>query len=286
MPQTVKAKFLLGWMSRHEAMEALKSCHFNEHQSDRKALALWKHYRDKVANLEPRDVISPPALPLTDFERQTVEDYLNRLRSGGNGQFLPEVIKIHPGDLVARQFHVVTERSEQYAESMQDEETRINHCLGIGLEFRGQLVPRQFSPRYTVVDLPHFEFSILPNGNGFTLKEWDRYITAARIAGNRTMLWGGYHRTYALLCQLAGDAEEGAPLVTVMTGRPDVANFLAKPTFVRETVLGERPALLRDFLDEELFISVNLRKRKAQARIDAIRPGKIRLGVHHVNDDA
>jgi hypothetical protein len=88
------------------------------------------------------------------------------------------------------------------------------------------------------------------------------------------------------LCQLAGDASAGAPLITVTTGMPDVVNFLAKPSSVRETVLGDRPALLRDFLNEELFIEVNLRKKRAEGRIEILKPGKFRAGICLVNDES
>jgi len=284
-PSTVKAKLLLGWMSRKEALQALNSCIFDKYLSERKALALWKEYRERVENLEPRNPIYPQGIPLTEAEQRAVESHIARLRGTPNGQYLHEVIKIHPGDLVAKQFQVITERCDTYATEMEDEERRINHCLGVGLNFKGQLVPRHLGPRRVVIDLPHFEFLVEPNGNGLGIRERDRYITAVPI-GERIILWAGYHRTYTLLCQLAGDAAGGAPLLTVMTGIPDVERFLAIPSAARETVLGDRPALLRDFLDENLFMTVNLRKRRAVAFMENIRPGKIRYGVNLVNDDA
>jgi hypothetical protein len=174
---------------------------------------------------------------------------------------------------------------------MQDDGTRINHCLGNGLGFNGQLTPRLINRKIVAIDLPHFEFTLLPVGivNGqiqCQAMEWDRHISAFSVNESRMVLWGGYHRVHALLCQLAGEAAGGAPLITVMTGMPDVVKFLAEPSFVRDTVLGDRPALLRDFLDEELFIEVNLRKRRAQGRVEILRPGKFRTGILHVNDNA
>jgi hypothetical protein len=291
MPSTVKAKFLLGWMNRREALNALNACVFEKPLTEKKAIVLWKHYRDKVAALPPRDLTPIEERVLSNVEQEAVTAHIARLNTTACAQFQPRVIKIHPGGLIARQFQVVTDRSIQYAQEMQDEQTRINHCLGNGLAFTGQLKPRMVHARRIAVDLPHFEFTILPVGvvNGQVqcqITEWDRYITAFVAVENRLVLWGGYHRTYALLCQLAGDASGGAPLITVTTGMPDVLNFLSKPSFVRDAVLGERPALLRDFLDEELFIEVNLRKRRAQGRVEILRPGKFRVGVFHVNDDS
>jgi hypothetical protein len=136
-----------------------------------------------------------------------------------------------------------------------------------------------------VIDLPHFEFTVNMTPTGVNFQERDRYIVAVRLLGGRVLLWGGYHRTHAILCQMAGDAAGVAPLLTVMSGIPEVDDFLARPS-VRELVLGERPALLRDFFDEELFMVVNLRKKRAEGRIEQLRPGKIRAGIRLVDDDS
>jgi len=292
MPQTVKARFLLGWMDKHEAMGALRACVFTPRLNSKKLMALWKHYRDKVNALAPRNVTPIVEQALSAMEVPIVQQYLAGLNAGPKAAFNPRVIKIHPGDMVARQFQVVTERSDLYGQQMQNDLTRVNHCLGIGLACNGQQFPtRLINPKITAIDLPHFEFTLLPVGvvHGQVrcqLVEWDRYITAFSTDQGRMVLWGGYHRTYALLCQLAGDASGGAPLVTVMTGMPDVVNFLTNPSFVRDAVLGDRPALLRDFLDEELFIEVDLRKRRAEGRVEILRPGKFRSGILYVNDDS
>jgi hypothetical protein len=290
MPPTVRAKLLLGWMSQHEALEALKSCHFDEHLSDKKAIALWKHYRNKVAALEPRNVVAAPELVLTEAEQAATKEHIRRIHAGPNAQFAPRVIKISPRDLLAKQFHVLTDRSEQYAEEMKSEGTRISHCLGDGLQFKGQLVFSQITPRRIHVDLPHPEYTVIPtlvNGQPhFEIKERDRYIMAIQAPNGRMVLWGGYHRTHALLCHMAGEAEAVAPLLTVMTGIPEVINFFARPSFVREAILCDRPALFRDFLDEELFMVVNLRKRRARARIEQKGAGKFRWYIDLVNDDS
>jgi hypothetical protein len=230
------------------------------------------------------------AFALTETEQQAITNHVQSLHAGPNGIYFTEMIKVHPGDLVAHQFYVLTERAAQYGQGMQDEQSRINKCLGVGMAFAGPLVQRLVTPKRIAVDLPHREFVPIPINAvnqlaPFTFKERDRYITAVRVNGNRVLLWGGYHRVYTLLRHMAGDAAGGAPLLTVMTGIPEVENFLNKPSFLRETVLGERPALLRDSLDEELFIEVNLRKKRAEGRIEIIRPGKLRAGVYPVNDD-
>ena len=284
MPNTVKAKLLLGWMKQHEAVKALNACVFEEPLTKKKAVTLWSQYRDKVAALAPRNPGPYTELPLTEFEQKAVQDHTQRVSKGAQAAYLRRVIKIHPGDLVARQFHVLSDHSNNYGQQMCNEATRINNFLGVGLEFKGQLVMRQLSPRVTCIDLPHAEYVVFPRPGGFEFRERDRYVLVVP-AGNKLVLWGGYHRTHAVLCHMAGDAAGTAPLLTVMEGIPEVENFFARTSTTRDTVLGERPALLRDFLDEDLFINVNLRKTRAEARIEQVRPGKLRAQVRLVPDD-
>jgi integrase len=61
-------------MKQHEALKTLKFCYFDEHLSDRKAVALWRQYRDRVAALEPRNIAALPVLSLTEAEQQAVAE--------------------------------------------------------------------------------------------------------------------------------------------------------------------------------------------------------------------
>jgi hypothetical protein len=211
------------------------------------------------------------------------------VKAGSQGQFFSSVIKVEPENLVIRQFHVITERAEQYAQAMNSDVTRINHFLGVGLDFKGAFPPpRVVGQNRLAIDLPHAEFVPIPVLNGFTFKERDRYVTGALMPDGRSMLWCGYHRTYAVLVlrQAGGDAAGAAPLLTVMTGMPDVQAFFTEPTLLRDSVFGDRPALLRDFLDNDLSISVDLRKKRAEGRIEQRRRNQLRAGVFLVNDES
>src|SRR5207253_667271 len=121
-----------------------------------------------------------------------------------------------------------------------------------------------------------------------SFQERDRYVSAGVLSDGRMMLWAGYHRTYALLVlrQAGGDAAGAAPLLTVMTGMPDIQGFLTGFSATRATVLGERPALMRDFFDGDLTICVNLRKKRAEGRIWQYRPNKFRAKVFQVDDES
>jgi|SRR5580704_3395687 hypothetical protein len=288
MPKTIEAKLLLGWMGQHEAIDALNSCVFDPPYTKKRAIALWKDYRDKVLALPPRNTLVAEAIDLTEAEKVAIGTHGKNLQGNPMAQFFLRVAKVAPENLVARQYYVTVDRAAQYAELMKDEQTRINHFLGFGMQFAGTLPPPRGLGKLLKVDLPHAEFVPLAIPGGFTFRERDRYVTGADLNGGRMMLWSGYHRTYAieLLRQAGGDAAGAAPLLTVMTGMPDVQGFLASRTAVRDCVLGERPALLRDFLDPDLCVTVNLRKTRAEGRIELYRPTRMRAGVFLVPDES
>lgn len=274
-------------MPQHEALRILNRCYFENHLSDRNAIKLWRGYRDKVLGLAPRNPIAIPRIPFTEAELQAIQAHQQRIVAGPNGIYFEEVIKILPGELVAHQLDVVIEQGEKYAAAIPNEQSRINTFLGVGLGFNGPYVPKRTSRRCVDIDLPHLEFVPIHIGNGvFDFKERDRYVQVVPMPNNRLLLWGGYHRTHTVLCQLGGDAAAVAPLLTVMRGVGDVDKFFARSSPRRDAVLGERPPLLRDFFDEELFITVNLQKIRAVGRVEEIKPGKFRAGVIRVNDDS
>jgi hypothetical protein len=274
-------------MPQHEAIRVLNRCYFEKHLSDRGAIKLWRGYRDKVFALPPRNPTELPRIPFTEAELQAIQAHERRIRSGPNARYFQEVIKIHPGDLVAHQLDVVTDQCEKYAPAIPDVQSRINTFLGVGLEFNGPYIPKRTSRNCVDIDLPHFEFVPIIRANGSVdFKERDRYVQVVSAPDNRLVLWGGYHRTHTVLCQLGGDAAAVAPLLTVMRGIAEVDAFFSRPSPRRDAVLGERPPLLRDFLNEELFITVNLQKSRAVGRVEEIKPGKFRAGVIRVNDDS
>jgi hypothetical protein len=282
MTNTIKAKMLLGWMNQHEAVNALNCCIFDPPLTKKKSIALWKEYRDRVQALNPLVITLPAELALSPGEQTAVDEHIKKVKAGPTARCFSSVMKVDPNLLVARQYYVVTERADQYAQEMADDNVRIARCLGAGMEFKGTLPWKQVNPKVIVVDLPHLEFHPIFEPTGCRFVEGDRYIAAViPETQDRIVLWAGYHRLYAILtlCQGAGDAHGGAPLLTVTTGAPDVDAFFANPSSARDAVLGPRPALVRDFLDDELAITVNLRKRKAQGRIEFVRPNKWRAGV-------
>ena len=288
MGQALETKLLLGWMSQHEAVHVLTSCVSDTSYTKKEAIALWRHYTEKVRELPPRNMLAPDPIDQTEGEKAVVELHCKTLRAGPKGPFLSSVAKVTPENLIVRQYYVFTERTEQYAQEMQDEQSRINRFLGIGMEFKGTLPEPRRLGKLLKVDLPHPEFVPIALPNGFTFQERDRYVTGAHLDGGRMILWCGYHRTLAveLLRQAKSEAAGAAALLTVMTGMPDVQAFFASRTAAHDCVLGERPALLQDFLNSDLCVTVNLRKTRGQGRIEQYCPTKMRAGVVRVPDES
>jgi len=155
-------------MSEFEAIQALNNCIFDPPLTKRNAVALWREYRDRVHALAPRNPVAPLIVsPLTEAQHQAAQRQLANVIVLGKSCFAPEVIKIDPSGLIAKQLFVVTERSEQYCERMNNADEQQNLLFGMGLNFSGQLpAPRCIGPNLTIIDLPHDEFTakFLPNG--------------------------------------------------------------------------------------------------------------------------
>jgi hypothetical protein len=291
MPKTVKAKLLLGNMPKAEALKTLSFCEFSQPLSENDATALWEGYRAKTNNLPLREAASPLPQQLTAKEQKIVANFMKDMKQRPTGPYLSKVIKVDPRDLAIHQFMVITERSQEYAKKMNTEENRALQCLGVGTEFRGQFPVRKVGAT-TIVELPHAEYIVQGMPNGFNFIERDRYISAVE-AGKRLLLWGGYHRTYAVLSQMSPDGAGGAPLLTLMTGVAEVAAFFSdrctRPA-VRDTVVGPRPALFRDFFNPDLFMEVNLRKQRYEMHIrpaaPIVAPGMFRCDPVWANDES
>jgi len=133
MPKTIKAKMLLGWMPRGEALNfLLNDCVFDPPLTEAKALELWEGYRVKVAALPKRVCCVPQRLSLNKREQIAVRDFKKSPKH--TTDTIHDVIKIDPRKVVLHQFYVVTERSEQYLQRMHNDKQRIKHCLGLDIQ--------------------------------------------------------------------------------------------------------------------------------------------------------
>ena len=291
MPKTIKAKLLLGHMPKEEALKTLSFCKFDKPLTENEGVALWDKYREATGKLPEREALAPTELAMSRKERKIVDDFLKQMKRRPTGRFLSSVLKVDPRDLVIHQFMVITERSDGYAKKMSTEVDRARQCMGIGAEFRGQLPTRQMGATI-VVELPHAEFMVQALPHGFNFVERDRYISVVE-AGKRLLLWGGYHRTYAVLSQMSPDGAGGAPLLTLITGVDEVAVFLSERSsrrVVRDAVIGTRPPLFRDFFNPDLFMEVDLRKQRYEMHIQPVAsivaPGMFRCEPVWADDES
>ena len=90
-------------------------------------------------------------------------------------------------------------------------------------------------------------------------------------AGQRLLLWSGYHRTYAVLSQMSPDAQGVAPLLILMKGADLPTRFLGSASerpMVRDLVFSDRPPVFADFLNDDLCIEVDLLKQRMEVHIE------------------
>lgn len=104
------------------------------------------------------------------------------------------------------------------------------------------------------------------NGHGFGIIQTASHVSVS-IAGMRTVLWAGYHRCYGRAA--AGNSENVDR--SVLAAVTNEGNLALAPESgnhaLRDLVLGERPPLLADFLDERLFVEVEVHRKRFELQI-------------------
>jgi hypothetical protein len=266
-------------MERDKAIEYLRNeCVFDPPLTEHQAEALWVRYHDEVVALGSRDCASPPRQPLDAAEQAAANTFVSFFRGlPGGAPNMREWIKIDPRQLVVHQLCVVLDRSRGYQRSISTpagwrrmcldpsipppRPIRLHGCLG-GIEY----------------EIPHMEFMaifsqeqiVTPTGPVMGMcispQESAKYVTVCEFQG-RTILWAGYHRSFARMVMTADDAiARSLPMVLTTD-----ADFLISPASpnqgLRDMITGPTPPLFGDFLDERFFIAVNLRKRKYLLRV-------------------
>ena len=271
MPQTVKAKLLLGWMPKEEALAILDRSIFSPALSHDEKVALWERYRERCRALPPEPLLTQLA-KLSILEKSNVTSFMNKLKKMPIRKLAVRAVKFsNPGQLAIRQFFVVMGRTEKYQAAISTPRQKIHHCLGIGLDERHKIVQSQQGDK-TILRLPHFEFDMTPRIGGFDVNEMGRFLSVVTHA-DRYILWGGYHRSHALLSQMTPDADGLAPLFILMKGPAEAERFFGadsdRPT-VRDALAETRPPLLKDFFDPDLFIITDLIKSRMEFHIEPV----------------
>jgi hypothetical protein len=276
---TLRGKLLIGWMSKDEAVKLLmEECVFDPPLTAAQAEEKWQTYKERVDRLHPRAIEAPITQGLTLAEKLSAKRVLNKRKRGG-GHIL-RVVKIDPRNLTVHQLSVVTEISERYIPKIDNPKQRSNTFLGLGFppgSWRSQQVGQELH-----IDLSHGEFNLGfdPKLQQFAVQENARWVTVHGY-GARMLLWAGYHRAYALLSSQTYPEDTERVLLAVETTEADrLLGANSELPFRRDTLISDRPPLLRDFLDADLAMDVNLRKGRWRfhVHLPTMRPN--RLWIH------
>ena len=223
----MRGRILLGWLTREIAVAYLQNkCLFTPPLTTAQAEALWTEKKEMVEALGPRAVPPPAPLPMTPAEREAAERFLSFMRRvPASAAQVQTVVKLDPHRLVCRQSDISLDRANQHAENVHAATWSARSCLGPPQDLAG----RSFA--------------------GFDP------IGISVIEG-RAVLWSGYHRCYARMAASHPDMTDHSILAAVTPAGNEAVT--ANPS-LRAILLGECPPLLGDFLDERLFLEVELR---------------------------
>jgi hypothetical protein len=252
------AKVLLGWLPKEAAIQFLGECVFDEPMPPERAENVWSQYRDRVAALPDRNCTSPAVVPLTQEEKNHASNFKQFHRQNVN---VRDVIKINPLNLVTHQPYVNLDQSGKYRQDAVSASRYARHSLAIA---HGSHNMNMHSGLNMMdITVPHGEFAFVFNQQmgQFQVLELARHISVTRFQ-DRMLLWAGYHRSYAFMDRENPEGIERSLLVALTTD----ADFLVSPQSpnqgLRAIVCGLRPPLFRDFFDRDLFMDVNLKRKR------------------------
>ncbi len=264
-PNTVETLVLLGWMERDSGISFLRQCVFDPPITDEQAIAIWQEYHAKVEAIPEREAKAPERITLRDDEREVADRFLETHRSRGATNIL-DIVKVDPRDLVIHQLSIVLDRARAYMDHVTARTWCMRHCLATP-NAQQHTLEIQAGMNAMNIKVPHAEFGFvfLPNG-GFQVQEMARHLSVTAF-DNRMLLWAGYHRSFARMASTNPDATDRSLLAVLTTD----ADFALSPDAPNQglcaMVRGVRPPLLRDFLDDRLFIRVQLRKKRFELQI-------------------
>jgi hypothetical protein len=266
MPSTVDGKILLGWMTKSEALKTLlEEAVFASPLSEQAAIALWEQYKAKVAGLGARGCQNPAHTKLSLGEKMAGERHIKKHRKEGATN-LRTLVKIEPDDLVVHQLQIVLDRANNYAEKLVRPVDKIKMCLGTPGSAQ---LPFKKTGDTIIIPVPHSEYEIgIGPKREMQVREMARHTSVTAFDG-RLLLWAGYHRCYAIALvnqEYPEEIERG--LLAILTTDGD--RFLGPASDLpekRDIVRGACPPLFRDFFDDDLCMTLKLRKRRCELHL-------------------
>jgi len=262
---TVGANILLGWMERDEAIAYLQNeCCFDPPLTYEQAEARWNEYRNRVDALPERDITPLERHPIPEAQRQLVNTFKARFR--GDPEII-DVLNIDPMKLLAYQFYVVTDRAEHHVRQAADWARKF-----LVLDRPVAQLPIRNENGTLKIRLPHGEHMIALQPDGaFRIQQGAGFVSVAGIDG-RLLLKAGYHRSFAFGRAMLNEPDARAKCALVVLTRTLPPQL--SPDFphqgLRTMVRGSRPALLADFFDLNLAMTVRLRKRAYEMHLKMV----------------
>jgi hypothetical protein len=275
---TVRARVLIGWFERQNAIDFLLSrCVFDPPIDAAQAEAIWRPYRDAAEALPVRVAALSPRLGLTIQELGHQKRFMAFLNSRGKHR-IGGAIKLDLQQLGVHQLVVVTEQADKYrAKLTTDLDWRLEF-LPVTVKNSGfKAVVTQINQDTNAdIDVPHAEFSLQPDPTGsvFSVAEHLRHVTVAED-GKRTYLMAGYHRSFAKILSAPAATVPSAVVAlasntVVFTPNQPLASAGLTTGGVAAAGLwtgGDRCPLLSDFFTPGLFMDINLRKKRYQLQV-------------------
>jgi hypothetical protein len=266
MPETVSAKILLGWMDETEAMNSLIR-EARPQFSETAAREIWNKYREKVAAVPVRDCLAPAYQELTAKERYEADYLMSKSR---NKPYISKVVKLDPSRLVVHQLIVTVDHADGYVQEMQDLPRRIRICLGRNMEYDGTLPKAENRGRVLAKKIPHAEFLVrggsLANED-FQVVEMNRHVAVKEFDG-RILLSAGYHRTHSSMYR-KNPEDTVLPLFAVLESDADgFFSPLSTAPVKRDMVRGATPPLFSDFFNDDLCITLPIRKCRVELHVN------------------
>lgn len=262
MPNTLDGILLLGWMEKTEAVTWLeKHCWFDPQLSQQQAEDMWGKYHAAVEALPNPRQLAPPQRKAIPLSAQThVKKFLARHK----GQEVLDVWNIDPRNLAVYQFYVAVDRSDHHAKTFGKDWAEA--CLQI--DRPGSPLPIRSEGNFIKLTLPHAEHGLMIQPDGaFRIQQGAGFVSLCQING-RTILKAGYHRSFAAARAMnAPDAKDTSLLVALTATAPPQLSAPLPMQGLKAVVLGSRPPLFSDFLDDSLAMKVKLRKKKYEAHI-------------------
>ena len=271
---TLRGRVLLGWMSREEGVNFLiNDCEFNPPINVAEAENIWRDYRHRAEALPERPLIMPNRLGLSVQEIAHIQRFRKFVNSFGPNSII-DVAKINILELRIIQYYIATERSEIYRQATPHHNNWIGETLPTSIHptqirFTGQQTGMNTS--YTI-EIPHAEHVFSCDAAGkFSASQLLRHVTIMENGGC-AYLTAGYHRCFAICFSVPTATVPSAVVavaVNTLTTPPATSNAALGVTDSDLGPYGTRAAIFADFFTDDLFMEVNLRKKRYQIQVQA-----------------